>query len=114
MIITTLNKIENFKIEEFLGIIFTSKIVSAGAVADITAKIVDVIGGKAKGYTDALNDATLKALSELSSIAEKEGANAIIGVNIRISTVSTNSGAFFIVFCYGNAVRGNYVIWSLD
>lgn len=110
MIVTTSNSIENFKINEHLGIVFASRIISAGITADIMAKVIDVIGGKSKGYSNAFNNAIYEALEELMSNAKKESADAITGVSIQIATISTEKGAFFVILCYGTAVRGQYAV----
>lgn len=108
MLMTTTEKIENFYIREYLGVVFSSKVVAVGITGDIAAKITDFLGGAVGRYEGVLDKGVQECLEKLYKTASQEGANAVISVNIELSTFSTTKGGFFVILCKGTAVKGGY------
>jgi uncharacterized protein YbjQ (UPF0145 family) len=82
MIITTTQTIEGNPAREYLGIVMGEAIVGAHIFRDIFAGIRDIVGGRAKGYEDALRGARQEALREMATHAGNLDADAVLGVDI--------------------------------
>lgn len=108
MLMTTTDKIENFSIKEYLGVVFSSKVIAAGVTGDIATKITDFLGGNASKYEEVLNRGVQESMEKLYKIAFQEGADAVVGVKVEVSTFSTTKGGFFVILCQGTAVKGGY------
>lgn len=106
MILTTTPNIEGFVIKEYLGPIVVNKVFAVGITGDMMAKITDLVGGSAYKYENALENGIKEVLAELVNIASREGAHAVVNININITTFSTGKGGFFVVSCSGTAVKG--------
>lgn len=109
MLLVTISNPENIKVKEYLGIVFSSKVLAVGVTGDMLAKITDLVGGNAHKYESTLNNGISDVLQEIVDIAKKEGADAVIDIKIEVSTFSTNKGGFFVITCYGTAVKGGVI-----
>lgn len=82
MIITTTPTIEGKKITSYKGIVFGEVVAGVDFIKDFAAGISNFFGGRSGSYEGELIRAREEAISEMSSRAEKLGANAIIGIDI--------------------------------
>jgi uncharacterized protein YbjQ (UPF0145 family) len=87
MLIVTTGSIEGRRIAQYHGIVTGTAIVGANIVRDMFAKVRDVVGGRAGGYENALNDARAAALEDLEAAARKLGADAVVGLSIDIESM---------------------------
>lgn len=83
------------------GLVNGNCVIGANFIKDFFAKITDVTGGKSGGYQKALDAAVIGALEDMIKKAKKLGANAIINIDIDISTVGNS---MMMASCYGTAV----------
>lgn len=82
MIVTTTNNIEGKSIKSYNGIVTGEAIMGANIIRDIFASITDVIGGRSSAYEEKLAEAREIAINEMTTRAERRGANAVIGVDL--------------------------------
>ena len=104
MIITTTPSLEGRPVQEYLGIVMGESIVGAHIFRDIFAGIRDIVGGRAKGYEDALRGARQEALHEMATQAANLGANAVLGVDLDYEVVGSR-GSMLMVTSAGTAVK---------
>lgn len=104
MIITTTHSIEGRPAQEYLGIVMGESIVGAHIFRDIFAGVRDIVGGRAKGYEDALRGARQEAMHEMAVHATNLGADAVVGVDIDYEVVGRR-GSMLMVTCAGTAVK---------
>jgi uncharacterized protein YbjQ (UPF0145 family) len=104
MIVTTTHAIDGRPVQEYLGIVMGESIVGAHIFRDIFAGIRDIVGGRAKGYEDALRGARQEALREMAVQAQGMGADAVVGVDIDYEVVGQR-GSMLMVTSAGTAVK---------
>ena len=104
MIITTTHSIEGRPAQEYLGIVMGESIVGAHIFRDIFAGVRDIVGGRAKGYEDALRGARQEALHEMAVNATNLGADAVLAVDLDYEVVGRR-GSMLMVTCSGTAVK---------
>ena len=73
-------------------------------VKDLFANITDIVGGRAGVYEKTLREAKDIALEEMTSEAQRMGANAIIGVDLDYETLGSGGSMLMVTAC-GTAVR---------
>lgn len=103
MIVTTTNNVPGMEVVEFKGLVTGEVITGINFIKDIGAGLRNFFGGRSAGYEEELVKARIAALEELKNNAAKLGANAVIGVNIDITTSGAN-GDMMIVHIIGTAV----------
>ncbi|MEQ1855789.1 MAG: heavy metal-binding domain-containing protein [Longimicrobiales bacterium] len=104
MIITTTHSIDGKPVQEYLGIVMGESIVGAHIFRDIFAGIRDIVGGRAKGYEEALRGARQEALHEMAVHAQNLGADAVVGVDLDYEVVG-HRGSMLMVTSAGTAVK---------
>jgi uncharacterized protein YbjQ (UPF0145 family) len=102
MIITTMNDLPGYEIEEVLGEVFGLTVRSRNVGSQIGAALKSLVGGELKGMTKMLGDGRRHAQERLVEEAEGRGANAIIAFRFDTSEL----GSTWTEICaYGTAVR---------
>ena len=104
MITTTTNTIEGRPIQEYLGLVTGEAIMGANVFRDFMAGITDLIGGRSGTYESKLADARETALQELRDLAQQQGANAVVGIDIDYEVLGANNG-MLMVTATGTAVK---------
>ncbi len=102
IIITTANEIPGKRIVKTLGIVTGSTIRAKHIGKDIIAALRNIVGGEIKEYTEMLSEARKEALQRMENNARKIGADAVIGVRLTTSMISTNAAEILV---YGTAVK---------
>jgi uncharacterized protein YbjQ (UPF0145 family) len=102
MIITTTPSVEGQTIEEYLGVVTGEAILGAHVGRDFMASITDIVGGRSAAYEEEVRKARTIALEEMSSEAERQGANAVVGVDIDYEVIRQG---MLMVSASGTAVR---------
>lgn len=102
MLITTTNNIEGKKITKYHGLVTGEAIIGANIFKDFFAGIRDIVGGRSASYEGVLREAKDNAIQEMTMLAEQQGANAIIGVDLDYETVG--QGSMLMVSSCGTAV----------
>jgi len=102
VIITTTPNIEGRKIQDYRGIVTGEAIMGANIVRDVFASITDVVGGRSGAYESKLNQARRIAIDEMMEKARKQGADAVIGVDIDYEVIRDG---MLMVAASGTAVK---------
>lgn len=102
MIIVNSDRLEGYRITEYLGLVRGSTIRAKHIGKDILAGLRLLIGGEIKEYTEMLVEARNESLKRMKAEAERLGADAII--NVRFVTASVMAGAAELL-AYGTAVK---------
>jgi uncharacterized protein YbjQ (UPF0145 family) len=102
MIITTMNDLPGYEIDEVLGEVFGLTVRSRNVGSQIGASFKSLVGGELKGMTRMLVDGRRHAQERLVEEAEGKGATAIIAFRFDTSEL----GSTWTEICaYGTAVR---------
>ena len=102
MIITTMNDLPGYTVDEVLGEVFGLTVRSRHLGSQIGASFKSLVGGELKGMTKMLIEGRSDATQRLIEEAEGKGANAIIAFRFDTSEL----GSTWTEICaYGTAVR---------
>ena len=104
-IILTTETAHNLPVAERLDIVTAEVVVGLHLFKDIAAGFRDVFGGRSKVMQDGLRDARRMALSELRLEAQVLGADAVVGIDLDYSQISTGGGNMLFLVASGTAVR---------
>jgi uncharacterized protein YbjQ (UPF0145 family) len=101
MIVTTTEQIEGKKIKKTIGMVRGSTIRARHLGRDVMAAFRGMVGGEITEYTKMMAEAREEAIQRMVEDAEKQGANAIIGVRFTTSMIMQNAAE---VLAYGTGV----------
>lgn len=102
MLISTMNDLPGYVIEEVYGEVFGLTVRSRNVGSQIGASFKSLVGGELKGMTKMLADGRQHATERLIEEAEAKGANAIVAFRFDTSEL----GSTWTEICaYGTAVR---------
>jgi uncharacterized protein YbjQ (UPF0145 family) len=102
MIITTMNELPGYTIDEVMGEVFGLTVRSRNVGSQIGATIKSLAGGELKGMTKMLAEGRAHATERLVEEAESKGANAIIAFRFDTSELGTT---WTEICAYGTAVK---------
>jgi uncharacterized protein YbjQ (UPF0145 family) len=102
MIITTMNDLPGYEIDEVLGEVFGLTVRARNVGSQIGASIKSLVGGELKGMTKMLAEGRLHAQERLVEAASAKGADAIIAFRFDTSELGTT---WTEICAYGTAVR---------
>jgi uncharacterized protein YbjQ (UPF0145 family) len=102
MLISTMNDLPGYEIEEVFGEVFGLTVRSRNIGSVIGAGLKSLVGGELKGMTKMLADGRQHATDRLVEEATAKGANAIVAFRFDTSEL----GSTWTEICaYGTAVR---------
>ena len=101
MIITTSAQIEGKKIKKTIGLVKGSTIRARHLGKDIVAAFRGMVGGEITEYTKMMAEAREESIQRMIDDAEKQGANAVVGMRFGTSMVMQNAAE---VLAYGTGV----------
>jgi uncharacterized protein YbjQ (UPF0145 family) len=102
MIISTMNDVPGYNIEEVFGEVFGLTVRSRNVGSQLGASLKSLVGGELKGMTKMLADGRKHATDRLVEEAEAKGANAVVAFRFDTSEL----GSTWTEICaYGTAVR---------
>ena len=101
MIITTSAQIEGKRITKTVGLVKGSTIRARHLGRDIMAGLRGMVGGEITDYTKMMAEAREEAIQRMVEDAEKQGANAIVGMRFGTSMIMQNAAE---VLAYGTGV----------
>ena len=104
MIIATTPEVPEGKVVKTLGVVTGEAIIGAHIFRDFFAGITNVIGGRAGGYEKALREARDIALQEMIDEARRQGADAVVGVDLDYEALGADNG-MLMVTAAGTAVK---------
>ena len=102
MIVTTMNDIPGYEVDEVYGEVMGLTVRSRNIGSQIGASLKSILGGELKGMTKALMDSREQVMHRMIDEAELKGGNAIIAMRFDTSEM----GPQWTEICaYGTAVR---------
>jgi len=102
MLISTMNDLPGYEIDEVLGEVFGLTVRSRNLGSQIGAGLKSLMGGELGGMTKMLAQGREEAIARLVAEAEAKGANAIVAMRFDTSEL----GSTWTEICaYGTAVR---------
>ncbi len=101
MIVTTSDKIKGREIKQTIGLVKGSTIRARHLGRDIMASLRGMVGGEIGEYTQMMAEAREQALQRMIEDAEKNGANAVVGMRFGTSMIMQNAAE---VLAYGTGV----------
>jgi uncharacterized protein YbjQ (UPF0145 family) len=104
VIITTMNDIPGYEIDEVFGEVFGLTVRARNLGSQIGASFKSMLGGELKGMTKALVDSREQVTQRMVEEAEAKGANAIIAMRFDTSEMGPN---WTEICAYGTAVRAH-------
>jgi uncharacterized protein YbjQ (UPF0145 family) len=102
VIVTTMNDIPGYSVEEVYGEVFGLTVRSRNIGSQIGAGLKSILGGELKGMTKALVDSRQQVTERMVEEAEAKGANAIIAMRFDTSEMGQN---WTEICAYGTAVK---------
>jgi len=102
MIVTTMNDIPGYEIDEVYGEVMGLTVRSRNLGSQLGAGFKSILGGELKGMTKALVDSRQEVMERMAGEAEAKGANAIIAMRFDTSEMGGN---WTEICAYGTAVR---------
>ena len=102
MLISTMNDLPGYRIDEVLGEVFGLTVRSRNVGSQIGASVKSLVGGELKGMTKMLAEGREHATERLIEAASQRGADAIVAFRFDTSEL----GSTWTEICaYGTAVR---------
>jgi uncharacterized protein YbjQ (UPF0145 family) len=101
MIITTSGQIEGKRITKTIGLVRGNTIRARHLGKDIMAAFRGIAGGEITEYTKMMAEAREESIKRMTEEAEKQGANAIVGMRFTTSMVMQNAAE---ILAYGTGV----------
>jgi uncharacterized protein YbjQ (UPF0145 family) len=102
MLISTMNELPGYEIEEVYGEVFGLTVRSRNIGSQIGASFKSLVGGELKGMTKMLAEGREHATERLIEAAEAKGADAILAFRFDTSELGTT---WTEICAYGTAVR---------
>ena len=102
MLITTMNDVPGYTIEEVFGEVFGLTVRSRNIGSQVGAGFKSLLGGELKGMTKALVDSRSQVTQRMIEEAEAKGANAVVAMRFDTSEMGGN---WTEICAYGTAVR---------
>jgi uncharacterized protein YbjQ (UPF0145 family) len=102
VIISTMNDLPGYEVEEVFGEVFGLTVRSRNLGSQIGASLKSLAGGELKGMTKMLAEGREHATERLVEEAESKGANAIVAFRFDTSELGTT---WTEICAYGTAVR---------
>jgi uncharacterized protein YbjQ (UPF0145 family) len=102
MIISTMNDLPGYSVDEVLGEVFGLTVRSRNVGSQIGASLKSLVGGELKGMTKMLSEGREHAQQRLEEEAATKGANAVLAFRFDTSEL----GSTWTEICaYGTAVK---------
>jgi uncharacterized protein YbjQ (UPF0145 family) len=102
MIVTTMNDIPGYAVDEVYGEVMGLTVRSRNIGSQLGAGLKSILGGELKGMTKALIDSRNQVRERMVEEAETLGANAIIAMRFDTSEMGSN---WTEICAYGTAVK---------
>ena len=102
MIVTTMNDLPGFAVDEVYGEVFGLTVRSRNIGSQFGASLKSILGGELKGMTTALVDSRNQVIERMVGEAEAKGGNAVVAMRFDTSEMGPN---WTEICAYGTAVR---------
>ena len=101
MLISTMNELPGYEIEEVFGEVFGLTVRSRNMFSTMGAGFKAMAGGELKGLSKLLSDSRHEALARLSQEALAHGANAVLALRFDCNEIASTASE---IAAYGTAV----------
>ncbi|MBN1786935.1 MAG: YbjQ family protein [Sedimentisphaerales bacterium] len=101
MLLSTTHTIPGKQIVKHLGLVRGNTIRARHIGRDIMAILRNIVGGEISDYTKMMGESREQAIDRMVEEAEKQGANAVVGMQFATSMVMQGASEFL---AYGTAV----------
>ena len=101
MIVTTSDQVPGKVVSKTVGLVKGSTIRARHLGKDIMAGLRGMVGGEITEYTKMMAEAREQAIQRMTEDAEKQGANAVVGMRFTTSMIMSNAAE---VLAYGTGV----------
>lgn len=91
IMLTTGSGFEGYEIVEYLGFINGQIALSSSFFKDLSSNLAEWTAQESTAFTNKLESASENALENLVKVAEKRGANAVVGVDLNYTGFSNNA-----------------------
>ena len=106
MLLTTTDVIQGAVIQSYLGIVTAEVVYGSNFLRDFLASIRDIVGGRTGSYERLFEEGQRKAMEELEQIAQRLGADAVVGIAVDTGTINVDqSGVLLVITATGTAVK---------
>lgn len=106
MILATTDTLQGKNIKQYLGIVTAEVVYGSNMIRDFFAGIRDVLGGRTGSYERIFEKGQQDALKELQARAQRLGADAVIGIQIKTDTINLDeTGVLMLITATGTAVQ---------
>ena len=102
MLMSTSGEIDNYKVDEVLGVVRGNTVRAKWFGKDILAGLRQIVGGELKEYTEMMTEAREEATKRMVEQAKELGADAIIAIRFTSSDVMSNAAE---ILAYGTAIK---------
>ena len=102
MIVVTSNSVPGKEIAETIGLVRGSTVRARNLGRDIFAGFKNMVGGEISEYTKLLADSREEALQRMVADAQRQGADAVIGMRFTTSAVMQGAAE---ILAFGTAVK---------
>ena len=106
MLISTMNDLPGYEIDEVLGEVFGLTVRSRNIGSQLGAGLKSILGGELKGMTKALIDSRQHVIDRMVEEAQAKGGDAIVAMRFDTSEMGSN---WTEICAYGTAVRARKV-----
>lgn len=106
MILATTDTLQGQNIKQYMGIVTAEVVYGSNMLRDFFAGIRDVLGGRTGAYERVFEKGQQDALKELQSRAQRLGADAVIGIQIKTDTINLDeTGVLMLITACGTAIK---------
>ncbi|MFO7764477.1 MAG: YbjQ family protein [Wenzhouxiangellaceae bacterium] len=102
MILVSTETVPGREVEKSLGLVRGNTVRARHLGRDIVAALRGLIGGEVTEYSELMTEARNEALNRMIGQAEKQQADAVVGIRFITAQVGTGSAE---LVAYGTAVR---------
>ena len=102
MLISTMNELPGYEIEEVYGEVFGLICRARNAISNMGAGLRTLFGGEVSGYTQLLSDSRNQAIERLRLAALEKGANAVVAMRFDCNEIGNIMSE---IAAYGTAVQ---------
>jgi uncharacterized protein YbjQ (UPF0145 family) len=106
VLITTMNDIPGYAIDEVYGEVFGLTVRSRNIGSQLGATLKSLAGGELKGMTKVLASSRTEVIGRMVAEAEAKGGNAVVAMRFDTSELG---GTWTEICAYGTAVRARKV-----
>ena len=102
MIVTTMNDIPGYTVDEVFGEVFGLTVRARNIGSQFGSGLKSIVGGELKGQTKALIDSRQQVVDRMVAEAEAKGGNAVIAMRFDASEIGNGWAE---ICAYGTAVK---------